>query len=481
MNPRQLAVRPTATIREALEKIDTGGLGLVLVTDAGDRLLGIATDGDVRRGLLSGATLQQPVESVMRRDPVTASNAASVDEIRRLASDRIRHIPLLDAERRVTEVATYMLNVHIPVAQPHITERALAYVTDCITSNWISSGGPYVGRFERDFAAFCGSAHGVATSNGTHALHLTLAALNIGPGDEVIVPTLTFVSTANVVRYVGATPVFVDSEPGTWNMDPDAVARGITPRTKVIMPVHIYGHPVDLDPIMEVASRHGITVVEDAAEAHGAEYKSRRVGSIGRAGCFSFFGNKIITTGEGGMVVTDDAKLADRLRFLRDHAMSKDRKYWHTEVGFNYRMTNLQAAVGVAQVEEIDAILERKQWQSATYRELLDGMNVVLPPSEPWATNVYWMFSILVDSARRDEVIRKMSADGIDTRPFFPPVHLMPMYGGTAGQFPVAERISSRGINLPSGVRITRQELELTVESLKRALGRTTSGKALPV
>jgi perosamine synthetase len=477
MNPKEISVDIDGTIRDTLKVIDRGGLGMAVVVDKGGRLAGIATDGDVRRALLGGATLESAIAPLMRRDPVTVQVDTPVKEIRRLSSDRVRHIPVLDAEGRVVDVTTYMLNVHIPVAAPNITERALRYVTDTIVSNWVSSGGPYVERFEREFAAFCGSAHGVATSNGTTALHLTLAALGVGPGDEVIVPTLTFVSTANVVRYVQATPVFVDSEPRTWNLDAERVKGAVTDRTRAIIPVHLYGHPADLQPILDLAERRGIHVIEDAAEAHGATYRGRRVGGLGTAGCFSFYGNKIITTGEGGMVVTNDGQLAERLRFLRDHAMSRTRKYWHTEVGFNYRLTNLQAAVGVAQLEEIEDILRRKAWQAQTYRALLEAVDVTLPPNESWATNVYWMFSVLTRPGRRDETMGALAAAGVDTRPFFPPVHLMPMYGGKRGDFPVAEDLSERGLNLPSGVNLTRHEIEFTADALRRAVA-SRAGRA---
>ena len=255
----------------------------------------------------------------------------------------------------------------IPVFAPWLSENVRRYVLDCVDSGWISSLGQYVGRFERDFATFCEARHAVATSNGTTALHLCLATLEIGPGDEVLVPDLTFVSTANVVRYTGATPVLVDSEPRTWGMDPADARRKITPRTRAIIPVHLYGHPVDMDPLLALAAEHGLDIVEDAAEAHGARYKGQRVGALGRIGAFSFYGNKIITTGEGGMVVTNDPKLAERAAFLRDHAMDPRRRYYHPEIGFNYRMTNIQAAIGCAQLEQADAILARRKVIAGAY------------------------------------------------------------------------------------------------------------------
>ncbi len=361
----------------------------------------------------------------------------------------------------------------IPVAEPVLTGNELAYVSDCVTSNWVSSIGQYIARFEQDFARFCGVNHGISTSNGTTALHLALAVLGIGPGDEVIVPSLTFAATANAVVYTGAKPVFADSEPRTWNLDPAEVARKITPRTKAIIPVHIYGHPVDMDAINSVADEHHLHVIEDAAEAHGADYKGRRVGSMGQMGAFSFYGNKIITTGEGGMITTDDNALAERARMLRDHAMSPTRRYWHPEVGYNYRLTNIQAALGVAQMERIDEFIARKRAIAASYNKLLDGMpGLSLPVEEPWARNVYWMYSILVgDHARlsRDELMAHMQARGVDSRPFFHPIHTMPPYA-TGESLPVAERLARQGINLPSSCALTDDDICRVAKTIGEAL-----------
>ena len=269
----------------------------------------------------------------------------------------------------------------IPVFAPWLSENVRRYVLDCVDSGWISSLGQYVGRFERDFATFCEARHAVATSNGTTALHLCLATLGIGPGDEVLVPDLTFVSTANVVRYTGATPVLVDSEPRTWGMDPVDARRKLTARTRAIIPVHLYGHPVDMDPFLAMAAEHRLDIVEDAAEAHGARYKGHRVGALGRIGAFSFYGNKIITTGEGGMVVTNDPALAERAAFLQDHAMDPRRRYFHPEIGFNYRMTNIQAAIGCAQLEQADAILGRRKVIAGAYDAGLAGIpGLTRPP-----------------------------------------------------------------------------------------------------
>jgi perosamine synthetase len=310
----------------------------------------------------------------------------------------------------------------------------------------------------------------VSTSNGTTALHLALVTVGIGPGDEVLVPDLTFVATANVVRYTGATPVLVDADPRTWTMDPADARRKVTARTRAVIPVHLYGHPVDLDPLLELARAHGLRVVEDAAEAHGARYKGRRVGALGDVGAFSFYGNKIITTGEGGMLVTNDPALAERAAFLRDHAMDRTRRYYHPEIGFNYRMTNIQAAIGCAQLEQAEAILDRRKSIAAAYQTgLADLPGLTPPPAEPWAENVYWMYSVLVEptpSLDRDAVREGLRARGVDSRPFFVPIHELPPYRNTA-PFPVASRLAQTGINLPSGTGLTAEQIGRVCQALR--------------
>jgi perosamine synthetase len=338
----------------------------------------------------------------------------------------------------------------IPVYRPSIGELEKRYVAEAMESGWISSRGAFLDRFEKDFAAYMGCSNGIAAANGTVALHLAFAALGIGPGDEVIVPTFTYVASVNAIAYTGATPVFVDSEPLYWNMDPALVEAAITPRTKAIEVVHLYGHPTDMDPILEIAARHDLVVVEDAAECHGALYKGRKVGSLGTIGSFSFFGNKIITTGEGGMLVTGDDELAERARRLRGQGVSPTRTYWHEIVGFNYRMTNIAAAIGCAQLERVEETLAAKRTLAGWYRANLDGVEgVTLQTEAPWATSVYWMNSILVRPERRDPLRDELAAQGIETRPFFFPAHVMPMYSSGA-RFPVAERLGASGINLPS-------------------------------
>jgi perosamine synthetase len=360
------------------------------------------------------------------------------------------------------------------VAQPTMAGNERKYVLDCLDTNWISSIGKYIGQFEENFALFCGTKHAIATNNGTTALHLALVGLDLQPGDEVIIPTVTYIATANAVRYCGATPVLADVCADTMNLDPADVEGKITPRTKGIIPVHLYGHPVDMDPLMEIANKHDLWVVEDAAEAHGAEVNGQRVGSIGTCASFSFFGNKIVTTGEGGMITTNDDDLAARLRLFRGQGMDLERRYWFPVVGYNYRMTNIQAAIGLAQMECIDATLHARTQLARWYNEALDGLQgeIVLPDEAPWAKHVYWMYNIFLregDAARRDHVMGLLDDRGIETRPVFYPMHVLPPYQEESS-YPVADEWYQRGINLPTHQGLTRTDVDRIADALAEVL-----------
>lgn len=355
----------------------------------------------------------------------------------------------------------------IPIAEPCLGKEELSNVTEAVNSGWISSKGEFIEAFEENFARYCGVKYGVATSNGTVALHLALNALEVRMSDEIIVPTLAFIAVANAVTYCNAKPVFVDSHSEYWCIDPDKIEEKITPKTKAIVPVHLYGHPCDMNAVMEIAEDHNLYVIEDAAEAHGAEYKGKKVGGLGDISIFSFYGNKIITTGEGGMCLTNNEELYEKMRILRDHGMNPNKRYWHDVIGFNYRMTNLQAAVGVAQLEKIDEFIKRKREIAKTYNSLLNEVKgIVLPPEMSWAMNVYWMYSILIEDdfyITRDQLMGKLEENEIETRPFFYPIHIMPPYKRDK-EFPVAERTSKRGINLPSAVTLKEEDITKIVE-----------------
>jgi perosamine synthetase len=363
----------------------------------------------------------------------------------------------------------------IPVSATSLDGREAEYLAECIRSNWISSAGPFVAKFEKAFARAAGCTFGIATSSGTAALHLALAALGVGPGDEVVMPALTMIATANAAVYTGARPVLVDSEPRTGNIDPSRIAEKINSRTRAIIPVHLYGNPVSIDPIRRLADARGIPVVEDAAEAHGARIGRRPAGSLGAAACFSFYGNKIVTTGEGGMVTTSDASLARRLQLLRGHAFSTERHFWHARLGFNYRMTNLQAAVGLAQTERLAELVGARRDAARLYREhLRDVRGLVLPEERRGSFAVFWMFAIRVRpdfGMSRDALRAFLAARGIETRSFFVPIHAQPLYFRSfrGERYPVAEELSRTGLYLPSSARLTEAEIARIAAAVREA------------
>lgn len=375
----------------------------------------------------------------------------------------------------------------IPVNEPLFGKRELEYVTECIRTGWVSSSGRYIDEFEKGWASYCGRDYGIAVSNGTVALQLAVAALRLKPGDEIIMPTFTIISCALAVIYNGCVPVLIDSDPRTWTMDVKQAAERITSRTKAIMVVHIYGHPVDMDPVQELASHHGLTIIEDSAEAHGAEYLSghetdhsrwRRCGSFGSLSCFSFYANKLITTGEGGMVVTDDPQLAERVRSMRNLCFLPERRFYHEELGYNFRLTNLQAALGLAQLERMDEIVNKKRWIGEEYTSRLKNSETLqLPVEESWARNVYWMYGVVL-SEEKDmdclQLAQRLRERGVDTRPFFLGMHEQPVFHRRGlflnEHYPVAERISRKGLYIPSGIALTREQLIYVCETLHEVL-----------
>jgi len=362
----------------------------------------------------------------------------------------------------------------IPVCRPSLRGNESKYLVDCVKENWISSIGSKIPEFEQKFADAVGAKYGAACANGTVALHLALYVLGIGPGDEVIMPTFTMIATANAVCYTGAKPVLVDSELKTWNIDAGKIEKKINRRTKAIVVVHTYGHPCDMDKILKLAKKHNLWIVEDAAEAHGAVYKGRKIGSIGDVATFSFYANKIITTGEGGMITTNNKEICLKARNIRDHAFSRDRHFWHQILGFNYRFTNLQAAVGLAQMEKFKSFISRRIQNARFYNYLLkDIRGLILPPHTPNIKNVYWMYSIMVNDQlgiSRNELRIKLAKKGIETRSFFIPMHLQPIffkkYKNEA--FPNSEILCGKGLYLPSASDLSKREIEYIAKSIRR-------------
>jgi perosamine synthetase len=347
----------------------------------------------------------------------------------------------------------------IPVYKPYLTGREKEYVNQCLDSTWISSKGEFIAKFENQFAAYIGAQHATSVCNGTVALHLALAALDLKPGDEVIVPTLTYVASINTIVQAGATPVFVDSLASTWQIDPEDVRIKITHRTKAVMAVHLYGLPCQLDLLADLCKKNDLYLIEDCAEAFGTFFKDQHVGTFGDIATFSFFGNKTITTGEGGMVVTRTQELHDHAYHLKTQGVSPSREYWHDVVAYNYRMTNICAAIGVAQLEQADSIIEKKRQIAAWYRKGLDALPLKIHEEIDGTRHSYWMCSIVLDSAEQRQPLRDhlKNAD-VETRPLFYPAHTLPPYD-TKASFPVAESLSARGMNLPSYPALSRSEV----------------------
>jgi perosamine synthetase len=372
----------------------------------------------------------------------------------------------------------------IPVNELVIGEKEIANVLECLKTGWISSSGKFLKEFEEAWASYCGMRYGIAVSNGTTALQVAVACAGLQPGDEVILPAFTIISCAQAVTYNGGIPVLVDSDPRTWCMDSRQLAAKITPRTRAIMPVHIYGHPVDMDPIWSLAEQHGLMVIEDAAEAHGAEYFSsrcggwRRCGGLGDISIFSFYANKLITTGEGGMVLTNDPQIAERARSLRNLCFHPERRFYHTELGHNFRLTNLQAAIGLAQIERMPAIIQKKRWMGEAYTRRLQHLpGITLPVEETWAKQVYWMYGLVLDESTGMDAVSfasRLQAAGVETRPFFLGMHEQPAFisqGLFNGEhYPVAERLARQGLYLPSGLALTEEQLDQVCRAVEKTL-----------
>lgn len=363
----------------------------------------------------------------------------------------------------------------IPVNEPLISKEAKENVNIALESGWISSAGTFVKQFEEDFASYLGVKHAISVSNGTAALHVALLSLDIGPGDEIIIPAFTMAATWLAVLYTGAKPVFVDCEPETYNINVNLIEEKINEKTKAIIPVHIYGHPADMDPIILLAKRHKLYIIEDAAEAHGAEYKKRKCGSMGDINCFSFYGNKIITCGEGGMVVTNDEDFANKARKIKDLYHSDKKRFIHEKVGYNYRLTNTQAAIGCGELNHIEEYVTKKQQMASRYTSGLSSIEgITTPKTKSYAKNVFWMYSILVDENKygisKDKLREKLKQVGIDTRDFFYSPSDQPIlkqFLSSTDIFPVTDYISNNGCYLPSGLAITNDQIDLVISTIK--------------
>lgn len=456
-SPEPFRALATDTLWVGVERALDNGTGVVFVTDAADVLLGQVSLDSLRAAVRKGAHL----------------SAAPLGELLRPIADAGAVSPVVDAVGRLTGVRQWPERQGVPVAEPDLSHLELRNLLDAFLSTWISSTGDYIGSFEREFARRSGMAHGVATSNGTVSLHLAMVALGIGPGDEVIVPDLTFAACANTVMQLGARPVLVDIDPDTWCLSVEAIERAITPRTRAIMPVHLFGRPAPMTEIQALARSRGLFVIEDCAEAPGARYDGEPVGSFSDIASCSFFANKIVTTGEGGICLTNDPDLAVRLRMLRDHGMRPERRYWFEEAGFNYRMTNLQAAIGCAQLERMDGFLAQRRAVHALYEDALAGLpGVGFPPPMPARYEpVIWFSCVLVPPEKRSALIEACRLRKVDLRPFVNGLSTMPAYRRFARKCPVSTAVSKSGLHLPTSRKVDARLAETLAETFKDVLG----------
>lgn len=459
MEKNKLICRYTSTFKDVLALINANAYGVIFVENDQQKIIGLLTDGDIRRYLLSGGQIADSIEGRFNTKFVYALVHEKLEDVRKKITSEIRIIPILDEQGKLVEIIREEVRNFYPISSPDLSGNESKYIMDALESTWISSAGPYIQRFEKEFAEFCGRKYALALSNGTVALHLALVTLGIGVGDEVIVPDLTFAATINAVLHAGATPVIVDVEEKNLGICPKALEKAITKKTKAIIPVHLYGQPCDLAPILSLAKKHQLKIIEDCAEAHGAKYENKMIGSFGEVSAFSFFANKIITTGEGGMCLMDDEQIYKKMKVLRDHGMNPDKKYWHDFVGYNYRMTNIQAALGCAQLERVQSILEKRKMMEDTYHQVFSANKHIklLKNQDKSSQKVNWLVCGLV--TKRDQLIQFLKKNNIDTRPFFYSMSEMPIYRQYSHSCSTSQRISGQGISLPSDSNLTEKDI----------------------
>jgi perosamine synthetase len=465
------------SIREILELIDLNSRGICFIADSVDspKIIGLVTDGDIRRAILSGCDTNHLVSKVMNERFISLNFRSSESLIRSRFSDEIKIIPLLDDNGVLVGIADALKSHAIPVLEPDLSGNEVKYVLDCIESNWISSQGRYVTRFEREFENLHQEMFALAVSNGTVALHLALMTLGIGPDDEVIVPNITFAATINAVLYCGATPVICEIDPISWCIDIEAIKKLTTPKTKAIIPVHLYGQVCDMPDLALFAESKNIYIIEDCAESLGSVINGRLVGTFGDASTFSFFGNKTISTGEGGMVLFKNEEHFYNAKILRDHGMAPSKRYWHDVVGYNFRLTNLQAAIGVAQMERFESIIERKRKIAELYGTLLKGVIGIdqLPYEAMGTIHSNWLYTIKLSSGvNRDEVVKKLLQYGIETRPVFYPLSEMPPYQKfrCSANLDTGLSLSMQGISLPTSATINVEKINYVSKALNEVL-----------
>jgi perosamine synthetase len=478
-----LTISRESRLKNAMMLMDKNGFGIIFVIGENKKLLGILTDGDVRRVLLKGYKTEVQVEEVMQKNFISANKNVPIEEIHQLLIN-YEHIPLVDDDGVFVDFASRKKIRSIPLMQPSLRGNELAYLSDCLLTGWISSQGNYIKKFEDMFKSYINANFAIATSSGTTALHLALLSLGIKEGDEIIVPNFTFAAPVNAILYVGAKPVLIDVDSENMTLDITKVEKAINSKTKAILPVHLYGYPVDMRELMKIAKKYNLIVIEDCAEAIGSQRDGLHVGTFGDAAIFSFFANKSITTGEGGMLLLKNESAYLLAKKLKDHGMSSDRRYWHEEVGYNYRMTNMQAAIGCAQMERINEFIEKKIEVANTYESYLKGEdNIFLPVQPKNGINSNWLFTIVLDksiSTKRDIVLKELDYAGIQARRTFYPIHLMPPYKKYKTEnyeYPNSIMLADSGICLPSWSDIEHEKIHYVAKTLKKIINKNLESK----
>lgn len=478
-NKNLITLQAHNTIKEALERLNTSGLRCVLIVDSEQKLLGIVTDGDIRRAMLAKKKLNVRVSSIMNANPVTAPVNTSPGELLNvmLAHD-VLQIPLLDTQGKVKSLISLSELKHIPLSNPDITAKEIKIINDVLATPYLSIG-PKIKEFEEQIAAYMGVKHAVAVNSGTSGLHLCIKSLNIKDGDEVITTPFSFIASANCILFERAKPVFVDIDKNTLCIDANKIEEKITKKTKAILPVHIFGHPCDMDKIMEIAKKYKLAVIEDACEAIGAEYKGKKVGTFGNAGVFAFYPNKQITTAEGGMIVTNDEAIATLCKSMRNQGRSEGGQgVSYERLGYNYRMNELSAALGVIQISRIEEIIKKRQNVADFYNKWLKQVKDVEIPFVDSQVRMSWFVYVvrlnekMFSEKHRDKLVSELGARGIAcTANYFPPIHLQPFYvkkfGYKKGNFPITEKVSSHAIALPFYNNLPEKEIRYICENIK--------------
>jgi perosamine synthetase len=469
INIDNLFVELPIDFKEALKTIEINGLGIIFFIDSNKKLIGSFSDGDSRRVILKETSLPKMIEKnsdFYNKKPHYLPFDCQISEIWTLFHHNIKCVPLVDNDMNVVDFSTSSRVRKFPILQPDIGDEEINNLLECANTGWISSQGRFIKEFEVDFSGYLNGGHAVAVSSGTAALQLGMLALDIGANDEVIVPNFTFGASINAIIHVGAIPVLVDVDPETWTLSLKAIEAAINKNTKAIMPVHLYGQSAHIDEINKIAKNNNLHIVEDCAEALGGTYKKRLIGRDGDATCFSFFANKLITTGEGGMVVFKDKKTADKAKIMRDHGMSPQKKYWHEFAGVNFRMTNMQASIGVAQLKKINNfLLKRKNVFQRYDKNFKSNSQLLLLPKNSWSENSYWLYTLVVSEfteKKRDKLLKALSDRGIDARPGFYPLHKMPPYQkySNGSDYPISSFLGTSTINLPSSPGLTFDEID---------------------